>query len=149
MIFNPQVDSLSVAVTSLAENLTARLDALAASLLTPPLTQLSSQPRLGPNVGEPQPGVTAGTRRTFQALGVPNGTSAVPPNAYHPLGQGVRAPAMEQPGSAPAPQHQTAPGAAPPPSASFVPPPPPPRYGDPTVHLWLSSFWPSSHSLSS
>ena len=111
----PQVDSLSVAVTSLAENLTARLDALAASLLTPPLTQLSSQPRLGPDVGEPQPGVTAGTPRTFQALGVPNGTSSVPPNAYHPLGQGVRAPAMEQPGSAPAPQHQTAPGAAPPP----------------------------------
>ena len=46
-----QVDSLSVTVTSLAENLSTRLDALAASLLTPPLTQLSSQPRLGPDVG--------------------------------------------------------------------------------------------------
>ena len=42
-----QVDSLSVTVTSLAEALTARLDALTASFLTPPMTQLSSQPRLG------------------------------------------------------------------------------------------------------
>ena len=39
-----QVDSLNVTVTSLTENLSARLDALAASLLTPPLSQLSSQP---------------------------------------------------------------------------------------------------------
>ena len=113
-----QVDSLNVTVTSLAETLTARLNALTASLLATPVTQLSSQPRLGPDVGEPQPGVTAGTRRTFQALGVPDGTPAVPPNAYHPLGQGVRAPASELLGSSSAPQPQAAPGAAPPPSAS-------------------------------
>ena len=39
-----QVDSLNVTVTSLAGNLSARLDALMASLLSPPLSQLSSQP---------------------------------------------------------------------------------------------------------
>ena len=116
-----KVDSLSVTVTSLAENLSARLDALTASLLTPPVTQLSSQPRLGPDVGEPQPGVTAGTRRMFQALGVPDRTYAVPAYGF-PLGQGARAPTMEQSGSASAPQPPLAPGAAPPPSASFVPP---------------------------
>ena len=109
-----QVDSLSVTVTSLAENFSARLGALTASLLTPPLTQLSSQSRLGPDVGEPQPGVTAGTRRMFQALGVPDRTSVVPAYAF-PLDQGARAPAMEQSGSASAPQPQLAPGAAPPP----------------------------------
>ena len=138
-----QVDSLSVTVTSLAESLTAKLDALTASLLTPPVTQLSSQPRLGPDVGEPQPGVTAGTCRTFQALGVPDGTPAVPPTAYHPLGQGVRAPAMEQPGSHPAPQPQAALGAAPPLSVSFAPPPPPPRYGDPPPQPSTSGWVPS------
>ena len=135
-----QVDSLNATVSSLAENLSARLDALTASLLTPPLSQLSSQPRLGPDVGEPQPGVTTGTRRTFQALGVPDRTSAVHSHAYHPLGQGARATPMEQSGSAPAPQPQVAPGAAPPPSASFVPPQPPPRYGNPPPQP-LTSGW--------
>ena len=141
-----QVDSLSVTVTSLAENLSARLDALAASLLTPPLTQLSSQPRLGPDVGEPQPGVTAGTRCTFQALGVPDRNSAVSSYAYPPLGQGTRAPAMEQLSSASAPQPQAAPGAAAPPSTSFVPPQPPPRYGDPPPQPSTSGWVPSGPS---
>ena len=134
-----QVDSLSVTVTSLAENLSARLDALTASLLTPPLSQLSSWPRLGPDVGGPQPGVTAGTRRMFQALGVPDRTS-VPAYAY-PLDQGARAPAMEQSGYASAPQPQLAPGAAPPPSASYIPPPP--RYGDPPPQPSTSGWIPS------
>ena len=140
-----QVDSLNVTVSSLAETLSDRLDALAASLLTSPATQLSSQPRLGPDVGELQPGVTAGTRRTFQALGVPNGTSVVPPNVCHPLGQGVRAPLSEQLGSSFALQPQSTPGAAPPPSASSV------LWGSasPTVHCRLGSFWPSSHLFSS
>ena len=95
-----QVDSLNVTVNTLAESLSARLDALTASLISSQSTQLSSQPRLRPDVGEPQPGVTAGTRRTFQALGVPNGTPVVPPNVGHPFGQGYRAPASEQLGSA-------------------------------------------------
>ena len=140
-----QVDSLNVTVTSLAESLSARLDALVASLLSIPATQLSSQPRLGPDVGEPQPGVTTGTCRTFQALGVPNGTYVVPSNVCHPLGQGSRAPASEQLGSSSAPQSQPAPGAAPPPSASSA------LWGSasPTICLRLGSFWPSSHSFSS
>ena len=137
-------------VTSLAETLTARLDALTASLLAPPVTQLSSQPRLGPDVGEPQPGVTGGTRRIFQALGVPDGTPAVPPAALHPLGQGVRALAKEQLGSASAPQPQAAPGAAPPPSAASAPPPPPPHYGvplsQPSTSGWVPSGPPPSRS---
>ena len=141
-----QVDSLNVTVTSLAESLSARLDAIAASLLSTPATQLSSQPRQGPDVGEPQPGVTTGTSRTFQALGVPNWTSVVPPNVCHPLGQGSRAPASEQLGSSSAPQPQPAPGVVPPPSAS-----PSALWGSasPTLHLRLGSFWPSSHSFSS
>ena len=145
-----QIDSLNVTVISLAETLTARLDALTASLLDTPVTQLSSQPRLGPDVGDPQPGVTAGTHRTFQALGVPDGTPAVPPNVYHPLGQGVRAPASEQLGSSSAPQPQAALGAALPPSASSAPPPPPPRFGrlppQPSTSGWVPSGPPPTRS---
>ena len=113
-----QVDSLNVTVISLAESLSARLDTLTASLISSQSTQLSSQPQLGPDVGESQPGETAGHRRTFQALGVPNGTPVVPLNVSHPFGQGYRAPALEQLGSSSAPPPQSAPGAAPPPSAS-------------------------------
>ena len=130
-------------MSSLAENLSARLDALTASLLTPPLSQLSSQPWLGPDVVEPQPGVTAGTCRTFQALGVHDRTFADHFHACNPLGQGARAPPMEQSGSATASQPQAAPGAAPPPSASFVPPQPPPRYGDPPPQPSTSGWVPS------
>ena len=94
-----QVDSLSVTVNSLTESLSARLDAFMTSFISHS-SQLSSQPRLGPDAGEPQPGVTAGESRTFQALGVPSGTPLVPPMVGHPFGQGVRAPASEQLGSA-------------------------------------------------
>ena len=138
-----QVDSLNATVSSLAENLSARLDALTASLLNPPLSQLSSQPRLGPDVVEPQPGVTAGTRRTFQALGVHDRTSADHFHSYHHIGQGARAPPMEQSGSAAAPQPQSALGAALSASASFVPPQPPPRYGDPPPQPSNSGWVPS------
>ena len=138
-----QVDSLNATVSSLAENLSARLDALTASLLNPPLSQLSSQARLEPDVLEPQPGVTAGTRRTFQALGVHDRTSADHFHAYHNVGQGDRVPPMEQSGSTAAPQPHSAPGTAPPPSASFVPPQPPPRYGDPPPQPSTSGWVPS------
>ena len=142
-----QVDSLNVTVNSLAESRSARLDAFMASLFSQS-TQLSSQPRLGPDVGVPQPGVTAGESRTFQALGVPNGTPVVPPNVGHPFGQGSRAPASEQLGSAPAPPPQSAPGAAPPPSVSQAPPTASALWGSAssTLHFWLGSAWPSSHS---
>ena len=125
-----QVDSLNVTVNSLAESLSAHLDAFMASFLNQS-AQLSSQPRLGPDAGIPQPGVTAGESRTFQALGVPSGTPVVPSSVGHPFGQGSRAPASEQLGSASAPPPLSAPGAALAPSASQAPPPPPPRYGDP------------------
>ena len=142
-----QVDSLNVTVTTLAESLSARLDALTASLISSQSTQLSSQPRLGPDVGEPQPGETAGTRRTFQALGVPHGTSVVPPNVSHPFGQGYRALASEQLGSASVGSgcrsaHLRLSGS---PSAASA------FWGSAssTFHLWLGSFWPSSHSYTS
>ena len=128
-------------VNFLAEYLSARLDAFMASLLSSQSTQLSNQPRLGPDVGESQPGVTAGESRTFQALGVPNGTPVVPPKVSHPFGQDYRALASEQLGSAPAPPPQSARGAAPP-SASQAPPPPPPRYGDPPPQPSTSGWVP-------
>ena len=144
-----QVDSLNVTVNSFAESLSARLDALTASLLSGQSTQLSNQPRLGPDFGESQPGETAGTRYTFQALGVPNGTPVVPPHASHPFGQDYRAPALEQLGSAAAPLPQSAPGAAPPPlRLSGSPSAASGLWGSAfsAFHLWLGSFWRSSHS---
>ena len=94
-----QVDSLSVTVNSLTESLSLRLDVFMNQLLSHS-NQLSSQPRLGPDAGEPQPGETAGESHTFQALGVPSRTTLVPPKVGHPFGQDVRAPASEQLGSA-------------------------------------------------
>ena len=138
----PQVDSLSDTVNSLTESLSALLDAFMAFFITQS-SQLSSQPRLGPDVGEPQPGVTVGESRTFQVLGVPNGTPLVPPMVGHPFGQGFRAPASEQLGSATAPPPQSAPGAAPPPSASQAPPHPPPHFEDPPPQPSTSGWVPS------
>ena len=43
-----------------------------------PLPLVTSQARLESDVLEPQPGVTAGFRRMFQALGVPDRCPAVP-----------------------------------------------------------------------
>ena len=136
-----QVDSLNATVSSLAENFSARLDALAASLLAP-MSQLSSQTRLEPDVGQPQPGVTTGTNRAFQALGVADRTSGVH-RPYVYVDHDVRAPPLEQSGPSAAPQPHAAPGAAPPPSASFVPPQPPPRYGDPPPQPSTSGWVPS------
>ena len=151
-----RIDSLSVTVTNLAELAHSKLEALTASLCSPPLTQLSSQPRLGPDVRESQPGVTAGTRRMFQALGVPDGTSAVPLPATPPVGQGVRAPSVEQSGSASAPPPQSASGAVPPPSVDSAPRPPPPGFevppSQPSTSGWVPSGPPpsrSTHGMSS
>ena len=145
-----RIDSLCATVTNLAELVHSKLEALTASLCSPPLTQLSSQPRLGPDVREPQPGVTAGTRRMFQALGVPDGTPAVPLTETRPVGQGVRAPSVEQSGSASAPPPQSAPRAAPPPSEASAPCPPPPRFevppSQPATSGWVPSGPPPSRS---
>ena len=113
-----RIDSLSVTITNLAEFVHSKLEALTASLCFPPLTQLSSQPRLGPDVREPQPGVTAGSRCMFQALGVPDGTPAVPLTKTPLVSQGVRAPSMDQ--SAPPPASEAS---APRPPLLFEVPP--------------------------
>ena len=105
--------------------------------------QLSSQPRLGPDAGEPHPGETACESRMFQALGVPSRTSRVPPMVNHPLDQGDRAPVSEQLGSARAPPPFAAPGTAPRPSASQAPPQPPPRYEEPPPRPSTSGWVPS------
>ena len=109
-----------------------------ASLCSTHLTQSSSQTQLGPDVRELQPGVTAGHCRIFQALGVPDRTSAVPLSANPPVGQGVRAPSVEQSGSASAPHPQSAPGAAPPPPHYEVPP------SQPSTSGWVPSGPPRS-----
>ena len=134
--FQSQIDSLNVTVNTLAESLTARLDAFMSSFLNQS-AQLSSQPRLGPDAGVPQPGVTAGESRMFQAVGVPSGTSVAPSS----IGQGARAPASEQLGSASDSQPLSAPVAATPSSAPQAPPPLPPRFEDlppqPSTSGWV------------
>ena len=156
--FDHRLDSLSVTVNNLAELVHSKLEAISASLCSTPLTQSSSQTRLEPDVRKPQPGVTAGHCRMFQALGVPDRTSAVPQSANPSVGQGVRVPSVELSGSASAPPPQSAPGAAPPPSAASAPPPsaasaprpPPPRYevppSQPSTSGWVPSGPPPSRS---
>ena len=63
-----QVDTLSTLVNILSESLFARMDALQASLV-PSIPQPSSRPSHRSDAGSPQPGVTAGKSRMFQALG--------------------------------------------------------------------------------
>ena len=63
-----QVDTLNSMMTTLSESLFARMDALQASL-APSVPQPSSRPSHRPDAGSPQPGVTAGESRMFQALG--------------------------------------------------------------------------------
>ena len=113
-----QVDSLNLLVNSLSESLFARLDALTASVAPASVPQSSSQPSQGPDAELPQPGVTTGESRMFQALGATSRTSAV--NAR--LGKGVRAPRQEYFDPSAAPQPHAAPDPAPQPSATFVPP---------------------------
>ena len=81
-----QVDSLNLLVNSLSESLSARMDALEASLAPSSIPQSSSQTRPGPDAALPQPGVTTGENRMFQALGATSRTSA----QNDSLDQGVR-----------------------------------------------------------
>ena len=142
-----QVDSLNSIVNTLAESLSARLDALAASLVSHSLPQLSSQTRLGPDVGQSQPGKTAGTRRTFQALGVADGTSGR--HLYSTLDQGVSAPPLEHSGPSAAPQPCAAPGAALRSLCSSAASSALWGSATPTLYLRLGSVWPSSPSIRS
>ena len=108
-----RVESLSASVATLAEFVHSRLDALMASLCHPSLTQVSSQPRLGPDVRDPHLGSTAGYHHQSQALGGPDRAPAVPPIAPPSVSRGVRAPSMEQSGSASAAPPEAAPGPTP------------------------------------
>ena len=64
------------------------------SLTTLPL--VTSQARLESYVHDPQPGVTAGSRRMFQALGGPDLYPAVPFVSLGLVCYGVRAPLVER-----------------------------------------------------
>ena len=138
------VDSLSNLVNSLSESLFARMDALQASLASsvPPA---SSRPLHRPDASSPQPGVTAGESRMFQALGGSCRRSGVNDS----LGQGARTPRQEYAVPSAASQPQAVPSSAH--SASFVPPPPP-RSEDPpqpSTSGWVPSGPPPPHSRGS
>ena len=137
-----QVDSLNVSFQSLSDNINSKLQAFMSQILGH--TQLSSQPRLGPDAGEPHPGRTAGKSRMFQGMGATSRTPLVPPSTTYPLPHDDRAPPSEQSGRAPprsapfASPHDSAPQAPRPPPRFEVPPqpstsgwvppgPPPPR----------------------
>ena len=111
-----QVDTLNSLVNTLSESLFARMDALQASLALS-IPQPSSRPSHRPDAGSPQPGVTAGESRMFQALGETSRKDDV--NVR--LDQG-RTPRQEYASPSAASQPRAAPGAAPQPSAPFVPP---------------------------
>ena len=128
-----QVDTLNSMMTTLSESLFARMDALQASL-APSVPQPSSRPSHKPDAGSPQPGVTAGESRMFQALG--ETSRKFEENVR--LDQGVRPSRQEYASPSAASQPHAAPGAAPQPSA-FVPPQPPPRHEVP--HQPSTSGW--------
>ena len=115
-----QVDSLNTLVNTLSESLFARMDTLQASLASS-IPPSSSRPIHRPDASTPQPGVTAGESRMFQALG--EACRRTGENAS--LGQGARTPRQEYADPSAASQPHAAPGSAPQPSASLVPPPPP------------------------
>ena len=115
-----QVDSLNVSFQSLSDTINARLQDFMSQILGH--TQLSSQPRLGPDAGEPHPGRTAGESRMFQGMGASSRTPLVPPSTTSPLPHDDRAPPPEQSGHAPP---RSAPFDSPRDSAPQAPRPPP------------------------
>ena len=96
------------------------MDALQASLASS-IPPSSSQPSHRPDASTPQPGVTTGESRMFQAMG----ESCRKTGMNDSIGQGARTPRREYTDPSAASQPPAAPHSAPPPSASFVPPPPP------------------------
>ena len=128
-----QVDSLNALVNTLSESLFARMDALQASL-APSIPQPSSRPSHRPDAGSPQPGVTVGESRMFQALG----ETSQKTEANVRVDQGGRTPRREYASRSAASQPHAAPGTAPQPSAAFVPPQPPPRSEVPRLSLGVS-----------
>ena len=94
-----QVDSLTMTFQSLSDSINSRLTEFMSQILSH--TQSSSQPRLGPDAGEPHPGKTAGESHMFQGMGASSWTPLVPPSTSYPLPHDVRAPQPEQSGRAP------------------------------------------------
>ena len=68
--------------------------------LSASLPLVTSQARLESDVLDPQPGVIAGTRRMFQALGGPNRSPAVPYVVPQYVSRRFPAPLLRQSGSA-------------------------------------------------
>ena len=81
---------------SASANLSRRLLVSLTGILEPPLLLVTSQARLESDVRDPQPGVTAGSRRMFQALGGPDRYPAVPFVSLGLVCHGVRAPLVER-----------------------------------------------------
>ena len=115
-----QVDSLNLTFQSLSDSINSKLQDFMSQILGH--TQSSSQPRLGPDAGEPHPGRTAGESRMFQGMGASSRTPLVLPSTSYPLPHDVRAPQPEQSGRAPP---RSPPFAAPRDSAHQAPRPPP------------------------
>ena len=131
-----RVDALHSMMSTLSDSLFNRMDALQASLASS-VPQPSSRPSHRPDAGSPQPGVTTGESRTFQALG---GTSRKFAENVR-LDKGVMPPRQEFASPSAASQHRAAPGAAPQPS-TFVPPQPPPHFEvppQPSTSGWVPS----------
>ena len=105
------VDALQSMMSSLSDSLFNRMDALQASLASS-VPQPSSRPSHRPDAGSPQPGVTTGKSRKFQALG---GTSRKFSENIR-VDQGVRPPRQEFATPSAASQPRMAPGADPQPS---------------------------------
>ena len=142
-----QVDSLNALVNTLSESLLARMDALQASL-APSIPQSSSRPSHGPDAVSPQPGVTTGESRMFQALG--ETSRKFDENVR--VDQGGRPPLREYVSPSAASQLHAAPGPALQPSADFVPPQPPPRPEvprQPSTSGWVPSGPPPPRSRGS
>ena len=83
-----QVDSLSFNFQSLSETLTSQLNEFMNRFLSQ--SQLSCQPRLGPDAGESHPGKTAGESRMFQGEGALSRTPLVPPSNFTLMTLGLR-----------------------------------------------------------
>ena len=99
-----QVDSLTCNFQSLSETLTSQLREF--MLMFSSQTQSSCQPQLGPDAGEPHPGLTVGESRMLQGEGAPSRTPLAPPPGFPRLSNDFRAPQ-------PAPSNCAPPNAAP------------------------------------
>ena len=109
MLIRRSAVRVNLLVNSLSKSLFARLDALTASIAPVSVPQSSSQPSQGPDAELPQPGVTTGESRMFQALGAASRTS----DTNVRLGKGVRTPRQEYVDPSAASQPHAAPELAP------------------------------------